>query len=38
LTDELLIRLGDEETRERLSAFRGELVPSGSAPSPEPGW
>jgi chromosome partitioning protein len=28
LADELLTRLGDEETRERLSALRGELVPS----------
>jgi chromosome partitioning protein len=32
LADELLTRLGDEETRERLSAFRGELVPAGRAP------
>jgi chromosome partitioning protein len=29
LADELLTRLGDEATRERLSAFRGELVPAG---------
>jgi chromosome partitioning protein len=28
LTDELLARLGEEETRERLTALRGELVPS----------
>jgi chromosome partitioning protein len=31
LADEVLTRLGDEETRERLSALRGELVPA--APS-----
>jgi chromosome partitioning protein len=29
LADELLTRLRDEETRERLSALRGELVPAG---------
>jgi chromosome partitioning protein len=29
LADELLARLGQEETRERLSAFRGELVAAG---------
>jgi chromosome partitioning protein len=29
LADEVLTRLGDEATRERLSAFRGELVPAG---------
>jgi chromosome partitioning protein len=29
LADELLTRLGDQETRERLSAYRGELVPAG---------
>ena len=28
LADELLARLGEEETRERLTALRGELVPS----------
>jgi chromosome partitioning protein len=39
LSDELLTRLGDEETRERLSAFRGELVPAGPAPAAEEqGW
>jgi chromosome partitioning protein len=32
LADEVLTRLGDEETRERLSAFRGELVAQGSLP------
>jgi chromosome partitioning protein len=37
LTDELLTRLGDEETRERLSAFRGELVPAGPVRGEE-GW
>jgi chromosome partitioning protein len=45
LADELLTRLGDEETRERLSAFRGELVTAGGPPPPpavqeqeEEGW
>jgi chromosome partitioning protein len=33
LADELLVRLGDEETRERLSALRGEIV----SPVAEPG-
>jgi chromosome partitioning protein len=37
LADELLARLGQEETRERLSAFRGELVPAGR-PAPEETW
>jgi chromosome partitioning protein len=37
LTDELLTRLGDEETRERLSALRGELVPSVSSGGQD-GW
>jgi chromosome partitioning protein len=32
LADEILSRLGDEEGRERLSAFRGELVAQGSLP------
>src|SRR3954447_13147413 len=32
LADELLVRLGDEETRERLSALRGEVVSSAGAP------
>jgi chromosome partitioning protein len=35
LADELLRQLGDEETRERLSAFRGELVPTGGG---QPSW
>jgi chromosome partitioning protein len=35
LADELLTRLGDEATRERLSAFRGELVPTGGG---QPTW
>jgi chromosome partitioning protein len=43
LADEIVTRLGDAETRERISAFRGELVPavagrpewSGGEP---PGW
>lgn len=37
LADELLTRLGDEETRERLSAFRGELVPAGPVDTQQ-GW
>jgi chromosome partitioning protein len=37
LADELLTKLGDEETRERLSAFRGELVPAGRV-SAEENW
>ena len=37
LADELLTRLGQDETRERLSAFRGELVPAGPA-AEEEGW
>ncbi|PWU19193.1 MAG: chromosome partitioning protein [Candidatus Rokuibacteriota bacterium] len=37
LADELLARLGQEETRERLSAFRGELVPAGR-PAAGEGW
>ena len=37
LADELLTKLGDEETRERLSAFRGELVPAGRV-SEEENW
>jgi chromosome partitioning protein len=42
LADELLTRLGDEETRERLNALRGELAssapvrPPAAAPPPEP--
>jgi chromosome partitioning protein len=38
LADELLTRLGDEETRGRLSALRGELASSAPAraPAPEP--
>jgi chromosome partitioning protein len=35
LADEIVTRLGDHETRERISALRGELVPAGSA---QPGW
>jgi chromosome partitioning protein len=38
LADELLTRLGDEQTRERLSAFRGELVPAAPAAAEESGW
>jgi chromosome partitioning protein len=35
LADEIVTRLGDHETRERISALRGELVPTGGA---QPGW
>jgi chromosome partitioning protein len=35
LADEIVTRLGDHQTRERISVLRGELVPTGGA---EPGW
>jgi chromosome partitioning protein len=35
LADEIAARLGDAETRERLSALRGELVPAVGG---QPGW
>jgi chromosome partitioning protein len=38
LADELLARLGQQETRERLSAFRGELVPVGRPAAEDATW
>ena len=37
LADEIVTRLGDERTREKLGALRGELVPTGGGGG-EPGW